>query len=85
MQTNAHLVDLEKMLKMSIYIILLAEIGVDIAENEPDVEVRSNGLLALLLLSPSDARRAALGRLVRGAVLEGARGHRHPACKPLLG
>ena len=34
---------------------LLAKIGVDAAENEPDVEVRSDGFLVLLILSPEHA------------------------------
>ena len=33
---------------------LLAKIGVDIAENEPKVEVWSNEWLVLLILSPED-------------------------------
>ena len=31
---------------------LLAKIGVDTAENQPDVDVRRNGLRGLLILSP---------------------------------
>ena len=50
----SRLEDLEKCSKMSIYN-LLAKIGVNTAENEPDVEVWSNGLLVLLMVSPVDA------------------------------
>ena len=41
-QKNANLVDLKKLLKMiTIIYLVLAKIGVDTAENEPDVEVSS--------------------------------------------
>ena len=44
---------------------LLTKIGFDTAENKPDVEVWSNGLLALLILSPEEvfALSASFGRL----------------------
>ena len=61
MKKNAHRVDVENAEKIifTIYIDLLAKIGVDRAENEPEVEVWSSSILVLLPLSPADGRAAA--------------------------
>ena len=39
------------------HLLILAKVGVDTAENEPDVEIWSDGLLVLLIVNPETMSR----------------------------